>query len=283
MPQRYLASANLMPKKKEGREAPPSGHPISRFPACQSALPESIGALRGRTPIHGKFYRGHARYACRRTPRQTSGLPAGAEPSLESKDIIASTNPECSDTFEYNRTTQLHRYTATELQSCIATHGEEYDYHFAVHTFGKITPRAPALNPVRSAEVETSQFVQSSIKERQLEKARRAFVIFEKSSSPNSTLSRARHSLNIMPMEVGDPFHPAKLTVLRERHAVHIDSMLARRSTFIPERSRTVKESQHQKVCCQFTQSDMLNLLISTVLKIENSWNQKLISCGLMP
>lgn len=105
MPQRYLASANLMPKKKEGREAPPSGHPISRFPACQSALPESIGALRGRTPIHGKFYRGHARYACRRTPRQTSGLPAGAEPSFESKDILASTNPKCPDTFENNRMT----------------------------------------------------------------------------------------------------------------------------------------------------------------------------------
>lgn len=130
------------PKKKEGREAPPSGQPISRLPACQFALPESIRALWGRTPMHGKFYRGHARYACRRTPRQTSGLPAGAELSLESKDIIASTNPECSDTFENNRATQLHRCTATELQSHMATHREEYDDYFAVQTFGAITPGA---------------------------------------------------------------------------------------------------------------------------------------------
>lgn len=56
-----------------------------------------------------------------RTPYRTSGLPAGAEPSFESKDIIASTNPECPDTFEYNRTTQRHRYTATELRSYGAT------------------------------------------------------------------------------------------------------------------------------------------------------------------
>lgn len=51
-------------KKKEGRNAPPSGQPVSRLPACQFALPETIGALWGRTPPHGEFYRGHARYAC---------------------------------------------------------------------------------------------------------------------------------------------------------------------------------------------------------------------------
>lgn len=51
-----------------------------------------------------------------RTPYRTSGLPAGAEPSFESKDIIASTNPKCPDTFEYNRTTQLHGYEATWLR-----------------------------------------------------------------------------------------------------------------------------------------------------------------------
>lgn len=77
-----------------------------------------------------------------RTPYRTSGLPAGAEPSLESKDIIASTNPECPDTFENNRTTQLHRCTATELQSYMTTHREEYDDYFAVQTFGAITPGA---------------------------------------------------------------------------------------------------------------------------------------------
>ena len=54
-----------------------------------------------------------------RTPYRTSGLPAGAEPSFESKAIIASTNPKCPDTFEYNRTTQLHQlhgYGATWLR-----------------------------------------------------------------------------------------------------------------------------------------------------------------------
>lgn len=34
-------------KKKEGRNAPPSGQPVSRLPACQFALPETIGALWG--------------------------------------------------------------------------------------------------------------------------------------------------------------------------------------------------------------------------------------------
>lgn len=121
--------------------------------------------------MHGKFYRGHARYACRRTPRQTSGLPAGAEPPFEDKVIIASTNPEFPDAFEYNRNASLHGYTPTELQGYIATHREEHGNHFVVQTFGAITPGAPALNSVRSAEVETSQFEQSSIKERQLEKA----------------------------------------------------------------------------------------------------------------
>lgn len=100
-----------------------------------------------------------------RTPYRTSGLPAGAELSSESKDIIASTNPKCPDTFEYNRTTQLHGYGATWLRK-----GKNRD-HIAVQTVGAITPGAPALNSVRSTEIETSQFEQSSIKERQLEKA----------------------------------------------------------------------------------------------------------------
>lgn len=103
-----------------------------------------------------------------RTPYRTSGLPAGAELSSESKDIIASTNPKCPDTFEYNRTTQLHSYMATELHGYAK--GRIRD-HIAVQTVGAITPGAPALNSVRSTEIETSQFEQSSIKERQLEKA----------------------------------------------------------------------------------------------------------------
>lgn len=51
-------------KKKKRHYTPPSGQPVSRFPACQFALPETLGALWGRAPPHGKFYRGHARYAC---------------------------------------------------------------------------------------------------------------------------------------------------------------------------------------------------------------------------
>lgn len=35
-------------KKKEGRNAPPSGQPASRLPACQFTLPETLGALWGR-------------------------------------------------------------------------------------------------------------------------------------------------------------------------------------------------------------------------------------------
>ena len=95
----------------------------------------------------------------------------GLNPLFEGKVIIASTNPEFPDAFEYNRNASLHGYTPTELQGYIATHREEHGNHFVVQTFGAITPGAPALNSVRSAEVETSQFEQSSIKERQLEKA----------------------------------------------------------------------------------------------------------------
>lgn len=215
MPQRYLASANRMPKKREGCKAPPSGQPISRFTACQSALPESIGALRGRTPIHGKFYRGHARYACRRTPRRTSGLPAGAELSFESKDIIASTNPECPDTFEYNRTTRLHRYTVTEPQSYMAT-WKGYGDHFAAQTVGAITLGAPALKRSCRMLAEMFQLVQSRVRERQLKNILCTSVIFEKSILPKLILSRLEQLENIMPVAVGKPFHPAKLTFLSE-------------------------------------------------------------------
>lgn len=77
-----------MENKGEKRNASPLSQSNSRFPACQSALPESIGALWSVPPLHGKFYRGHAHYACQRTPRQTSGLPAGAEPSIEDEIIL---------------------------------------------------------------------------------------------------------------------------------------------------------------------------------------------------
>ena len=100
--------------------------------------------------------------------------------------------------------TELHGYAKGRIRD-----------HIAVQTVGAITPGAPALNSVRSTEIETSQFEQSSIKELQLEKAERAFVIFEKSSSPNSTLSRARHSPNIMPMEGGMLYENAGLLVAK--------------------------------------------------------------------
>lgn len=171
----------LNTKKKEGCEAPPSSKSISRLPACQFALPETIGALWGRTPMHGKLYRGHARYACRRTPRQTSGLPAGAEPSFESKDIIASTNPECPDTFEYNRTTQLHSYTVIQLQSDMATHREEYGDHFAVQTVGAITPGEPALKSVCRTSDHTFQLEQSNERDPECKKVCQKLLAPEKS------------------------------------------------------------------------------------------------------
>lgn len=71
LPQFYLALESAteyirpidIAKKKEGHYTPPSGQSVSRFPARQLALPETLGALWGRTHPHGKFYRGHARYA----------------------------------------------------------------------------------------------------------------------------------------------------------------------------------------------------------------------------
>lgn len=42
-------------KKREEREVPPFKKSVSRFPACQFALLETIEALRGRTPIHGRL------------------------------------------------------------------------------------------------------------------------------------------------------------------------------------------------------------------------------------
>lgn len=105
MPQRHLANANSMPKKRR-RGAKPllldSLYP-GYLPAS-SLSPKPSGRL-GSNPYAWNAFRGHARYACRRTPRQTSGLPAGAEPSFESKEIIASTNPKCPDTFENDRMT----------------------------------------------------------------------------------------------------------------------------------------------------------------------------------
>lgn len=52
-----------------------------------------------------------------RTPYRTSGLPAGAEPSYESENIIASTNPKYLDAFENYQDMGLYRHKPTELHS----------------------------------------------------------------------------------------------------------------------------------------------------------------------
>lgn len=95
-------------KKKEGRNAPPSGQPVSRLPACQFALPETIGALWGSNPSAWRILSRPCPLCVSRTPRQTSGLPAGAEPSFEDKGIIASTNPKYPAIFEDYRENGLH-------------------------------------------------------------------------------------------------------------------------------------------------------------------------------
>ena len=41
----YFSDFGDMPKKREEHHTPPSGQPISRFPACQFTLSEDIGAL----------------------------------------------------------------------------------------------------------------------------------------------------------------------------------------------------------------------------------------------
>ena len=41
----YFSDFGDMPKKREELHTPPSGQPISRFPACQFTLSENIGAL----------------------------------------------------------------------------------------------------------------------------------------------------------------------------------------------------------------------------------------------
>lgn len=181
---------------------------------ASSLSPKPSGRL-GSNPYAWNAFRGHARYACRRTPRQTSGLPAGAEPSFESKYIIASTNPECPDTFEYNRTTRLHRYTVTEPQSYMAT-WKGYGDHFAAQTVGAITLGAPALKRSCRMLAEMFQLVQSRVRERQLKNILCTSVIFEKSILPKLILSRLEQLENIMPVAVGKPFHPAKLTFLSE-------------------------------------------------------------------
>lgn len=86
----------------------------------------------------------------------------GLNPLFEGKVIIASTNPEFPDAFEYNRNASLHGYTPTELQGYIATHREEHGDHFAVQTFGAITPGAPALKPVCMTSDHTFQLEQSN-------------------------------------------------------------------------------------------------------------------------
>lgn len=164
MPQRYLASANRMPKKEGGARSPSfwtAYIPVPCLPVCSPR--KHRGAMRC-TPSAWEVLSRPCPLDTSRTPYRTSGLPAGAELSSASKDIIASTNPECPDTFEYNRTTQPYSYTATELQSYMATYGEGRKDHFAVQTVGAITPEALTLKLSCRADAETFQSEQSYFK-----------------------------------------------------------------------------------------------------------------------
>ena len=101
VPQRYLACANRM--KKEGGARSPSFWtayiPVSCLPVCS---PRKHRGAMGCTPSAWKVLSQPCPLGTSRTPYRTSGLPAGAEPSFESKDIIASTIPNQLDTYENN-------------------------------------------------------------------------------------------------------------------------------------------------------------------------------------
>ena len=112
--------------KKKGETRSPSLQKIYFPVTClPDRPPRNHRGAWGRTPMHGKFYRGHARYACRRTPRQTSGLPAGAE-LHRSKIILAFTTKD-------GRRTVGHRandHTPVVPFRVILWHGQEHSERF---------------------------------------------------------------------------------------------------------------------------------------------------------
>lgn len=94
-------------KKKKRHYTPPSGQPAPRFPACQFAPRNPRGAV-GSNPSAWKILSRPCPLCVSRTPRQTSGLPAGTEPSFESRVILASTNSKNSAAFEEYQENGLH-------------------------------------------------------------------------------------------------------------------------------------------------------------------------------
>ena len=94
-------------KKKKRHYTPPSGQPAPRFPACQFAPRNPRGAV-GSNPSAWKILSRPCPLCVSRTPRQTSGLPAGTEPSFESRVILASIN---SKTLPHLRSTKKTVYT----------------------------------------------------------------------------------------------------------------------------------------------------------------------------
>ena len=94
-------------KKKKRHYTPPSGQPAPRFPACQFAPRNPRGAV-GSNPSAWKILSRPCPLCVSRTPRQTSGLPAGTEPSFESRVILASTNSKNPAAFEEYQENGLH-------------------------------------------------------------------------------------------------------------------------------------------------------------------------------
>lgn len=115
MPQRYLASANRMPKKEGGARSPSFWTAYIPGPCLPVCSPRKHRGAMGCTPSAWEVLSRPCPLDTSRTPYRTSGLPAGAEPSFESKDIIASTNPNQLDAYENYRAAGLHAYRYTGL------------------------------------------------------------------------------------------------------------------------------------------------------------------------
>lgn len=75
-------------ERREGHEVPPSKKSISRFVCLPDRPPRNPRGATGFSPSAWKVVSRPCPLDTSRTPYQTSGLPAGAEPSFESKNIL---------------------------------------------------------------------------------------------------------------------------------------------------------------------------------------------------
>lgn len=107
------------PKRQKRRRGAKSLLLDSLYPGSlpASSLSPKISERLGSSPYSWEILSRPCPLDTSRTPYRTSGLPAGAEPSFESKDIIASTNPKYPDTFENYQDMGLYRHKPTELHS----------------------------------------------------------------------------------------------------------------------------------------------------------------------